>query len=228
MEATMAASASISNYSKIIDISQPVGAKTACFPGDTPFSRNVTLTVEQSGCVNLTSLTMSPHVGTHADSPVHIKGDMDDLEGGMAADLPLEAFIGPVRVIDLAPLSEGISAKHFLDKVAMIDELPSRILFKTCHQIRYQIWEEKYAYLTVELVDALHEKRVKLTGLDTPSVDHVDSKTLETHHKLDEYNLVWLENLDLTAVEEGNYFLVALPLKFTELEASPVRAVLLA
>lgn len=39
--------------------------------------------------------------------------------------------------------------------------------------------------------------------------------------------MVWLENLDLTAVEEGVYELVALPLKLTELEASPVRAVLL-
>jgi len=224
----MAPNTSISNYSRIIDISQPVGSKSACFPGDTPFSRNVTLTVEQTGCLNLTSLTMSPHVGTHADSPVHIKGDMDDLSDGMASHLPLESYLGPVRVIDLTPLHDGITAKHFLDKIASIDQLPPRILFKTRHQIRYQVWEDDYAYLTVELVDALHEKGVKLTGLDTPSVDHVESKNLETHHRLDDHKLVWLENLDLTGVEEGNYFLVALPIKFTELEASPVRAVLLA
>ena len=224
----MAATTSLPGYSKIIDISQPVGAKTACFPGDTPFSRNVTVTVRESGCVNLTSLTMSPHVGTHADSPVHIKGDMNDLDDGMASHLPLEPFVGPVRVIDLAPLKDGITAKQFLDKVNGIEQLPPRILFKTCHQIRYQVWEGEYAFLTVELVEALHAKGVFLTGLDTPSVDHVESKTLDAHHKLDEHKLVWLENLDLTKVEEGNYFLVALPLKFTELEASPVRAVLLA
>ncbi|MDZ4833807.1 MAG: cyclase family protein [Candidatus Melainabacteria bacterium] len=224
----MTSNPTLSNYSKIIDISQPVGAKTACFPGDTPFSRNVTLTVEQSGCVNLTSLTMSPHVGTHADSPVHIKGDLQDLSAGMASHLPLEAYLGPCRVIDLAPLHDGITAKHFLEKIASIEELPPRVLFKTRHQIRYQVWEDDYAYLTVELVAALHERGVKLTGLDTPSVDHVDSKTLETHNKLDKCGLVWLENLDLSDVMEGNYFLVALPLKFTELEASPVRAVLLA
>src|SRR5687768_16176874 len=123
----MASNPSISNYSKIIDISQPVGSKSACFPGDTPFSRNVTLTVEQTGCFNLTSLTMSPHVGTHADSPVHIKGDMEDLSDGMASHLPLESYLGPVRVIDLTPLHSGITAKHFLDKVASIDELPPRI-----------------------------------------------------------------------------------------------------
>lgn len=224
----MAINTSIAGYSRIIDISQPVSAKSACFPGDTPFSRNVTLTVEQSGCVNLTSLTMSPHVGTHADSPVHIKGDMADLSNGMASHLPLESYLGPVRVIDLTPLHEGITAKHFLDKVASVDQLAPRILFKTRHQIRYQVWETDYAYLTVELVEALNSKGVILTGLDTPSVDHIDSKTLDAHHKLDECKLVWLENLDLTAVTEGDYFLIALPIKFTELEASPVRAVLLA
>ena len=222
----MAATTSLPSYSRIIDISQPVGAKTACFPGDTPFSRNVTLTVRESGCVNLTSLTMSPHVGTHADSPVHIKGDMEDGDG-MAWQLPLDAFMGPVRVIDLTPYSQGITAEQFIAKTSGLTDLPPRILFKTCHQIRYQVWEGEYAFLTVELVEALHSKGVVLTGLDTPSVDHVESKTLDAHHQLDEHKLVWLENLDLTQVEEGNYFLVALPLKFTELEASPVRAVLL-
>lgn len=223
----MPADAAISNYSRIIDISLPVDSKSACFPGDTPFSRNVTLTYKDSGIVNLTSLTMSPHVGTHADSPVHIKGDMDE-NTGMASHLPLDAFVGPVRVIDLAPLDEGITAEQFLNKIKGIDKLPPRILFKTCHQIRYQVWEEKYSYFTVELVEALHSNGVVLAGIDTPSIDHIDSKTLAAHHKLDEFGLVWLENLDLTKVEEGNYFLIALPIKFVELEASPVRAVLLA
>jgi Predicted metal-dependent hydrolase len=64
-------------------------------------------------------------------------------------------------------------------------------------------------------------------GLDTPSVDHVKAKNLSAHNILDKGGLVWLENLDLTRVTEGLYQLIALPLKFMELEASPVRAVLL-
>jgi arylformamidase len=224
--AFMSKDAVISNYSRIIDISLPVDSKSACFPGDTPFSRNITLTHKDSGVVNLTSLTMSPHVGTHADSPVHIKGDMADNEG-MASQLPLDSFVGPARVIDLAPYDNGITAEQFLAKISNIDNLPPRILFKTCHQIRYQVWEKQYAFFTVELIEALHSKGVVLAGIDTPSVDHTESKNLETHHKLDELKFVWLENLDLTTVDEGNYFLVALPIKFVELEASPVRAVLL-
>ncbi|MBX9669116.1 MAG: cyclase family protein [Candidatus Obscuribacterales bacterium] len=213
-------------YTKIIDISQPVASSSACFPGDTPFSRTVTLTYRDSGIVNLTALTMSPHVGTHADSPIHIKGDMTDPEG-MAADLPLDAFVGPVRVIDLAPFTGPISSQQLLDQLAG-HTAPPRVLFKTCNQIRYHIFEEDYSYLSVELVEILAKMGVRLTGLDTPSVDHVHSKTLDTHNKLDQFKMVWLENLDLTGVTGGDYFLIALPIKFTELEASPVRAVLLA
>ena len=55
---------------RIIDISQPISSRAACFPGDTPFSRQVTVSYQDS-VVNLTAITMSPHVGTHADAPVH-------------------------------------------------------------------------------------------------------------------------------------------------------------
>lgn len=210
---------------KIIDISQPVSSSSACFPGDTPFQKAITLTYKESGVVNLTSLTMSPHVGTHVDAPVHVCGDMSQT-GGKVGDMPLEPFIGPVRVIDLAPFTGGISAQQFKDKVQGTSP-PARVIFKTCHQIRYDVFEDDYAYLSVELIDALAALGVVLTGIDTPSVDHIDSKDLLTHHKLLEHKLVWLENLNLVDVKEGDYTLVALPLKFMELEASPVRAVLL-
>lgn len=210
---------------KIIDISQPVSSSSACFPGDTPFQKAITLTYKDSGVVNLTSLTMSPHVGTHVDAPVHVCGDMSDTDGKVG-DMPLEPFIGPVRVIDLAPFTSGISAQQFKDKVAGKSP-PARVIFKTCHQIRYDVFEDDYAYLSVELIDALAAAGVVLTGIDTPSVDHINSKDLLTHHKLLEHKLVWLENLNLVDVKEGDYTLVALPLRFMELEASPVRAVLL-
>lgn len=146
---------------------------------------------------------------------------------GMASDLPLDAFIGPVLVIDLAPYKDGITADQFLKNIEKIDPVPERILFRTCHQIRYHIFEEEYAFFSVELIEALNSKGVRLAGIDTPSVDHINSKDLETHHALDQYKMVWLENLDLTQVKAGEYILVALPLKLTEMEASPVRAVLL-
>lgn len=210
----------------IIDISQPVSSTTACFPGDTPFSRQVNLRLEEGASVNLTSFTMSPHVGTHADAPSHICGRMEDSQG-MASAIPLLPYIGPAAVLDVSPLAEGITTEHFEKAAARIPSLPPRVVFKTQKSIRPHVWEERYAHFTVELIEALKARGVMMAGLDTPSVDHVDSKNLEVHHALMKHGFSWLENLDLTQAEEGIYFLSAAPLKLTELEASPVRAVLI-
>jgi arylformamidase len=210
---------------KIIDISQPVSSTTACFPGDTPFSRKVTLSLQEQHSVNLTSLTMSPHVGTHADSPSHIEGDMAGALG-MVGTLALEPFAGRAMVIDLSPLQGAIEPSCVEEKLKSLPSMPQRLLFKTCRSIRYDIFEDSYAFFSVQLIETVARLGVRLVGIDTPSVDHIDSKDLKTHHALIAHKMSWLENLDLTNADAGEYFLVALPLKFMELEASPVRAVL--
>jgi len=169
---------------------------------------------------------MSPHVGTHADAPSHILGRMEDSHG-MASGMPLIPYIGPVAVLDVSPLTEGITKEHFEKAAARLKELPPRVVFKTQKSVRSDVWEGKYAHFTVELIEALKGRGIILAGLDTPSVDHVDSKDLAVHHALNKNGFSWLENLDLTAAIEGIYFLSAAPLKLTELEASPVRAVLI-
>lgn len=214
---------------RIIDISQPVNSESACFPGDVPFSFIETMSYDHSGVLNLTAFTMSPHVGTHADAPVHVRGVLDSTTES-AADMPISAFVGPAVVIDLAPWRGSITWKQIECKLNGSNPYPKRILFKTMPEIRYDIFETSYAWIAPDLIDALAERGVCLIGLDTPSVDPVNSKTLDTHHKLLEKGMYWLENLDFTQADihpEKNYFLSAAPLRMQELEASPVRAILL-
>lgn len=210
----------------IIDISQPVSSSTACFPGDTPFSRQVTLRLEDGATVNLTSFTMSPHVGTHADAPSHIQGRLEDTVG-MASGMPLLPYIGLCAVLDVSPMADGITKRHFEKAAEGFLNLPPRVVFKTQKNLRFDVWEGQYAHFTVELIEALSACGVIMAGLDTPSVDHIDSKALEVHHAMIKAGFSWLENLDLTKADQGIYFLSAAPLKLTELEASPVRAVLI-
>ena len=235
----------IASYTRIIDISQPVSASTACFPGDVPFSKNVTVDYSESKVINLTSFTMSPHVGTHADAPVHIKGSLiaggdkgcdqivnlaEKLDSTTAGAMQLDPFIGRVYVMDLAPHTGPITGSVITDQLADIaqDEEVRRVIFKTRSECKPHLFELDYSYIGEDVAEKLGELGFVLTGLDTPSVDHTESKNLATHHTLDKYKLCWLENLDLSQVEEGEYHLIALPLKLIELEASPVRAVLLA
>lgn len=209
---------------QIIDISQPVSSKTTCFPGDVPFTRELTLSFEQSQVVNLTAITMSPHVGTHADAPSHIKGDIADETANIGA-VPLAPYVGTAVVVDLSPMPTGaITADLLKTRVRAGDE---RVLVKTQTTINFEKWEGDYPYLSIDAVDYLKSCGIKLIGLDVPSVDHVNSKNLEAHHALNTAGLYWLENLNLTSTIEGRFFLVALPLKLTEAEASPVRAILL-
>ena len=65
-----------------------------------------------------------------------------------------------------------------------------------------------------------------LVGIDTASVDPAPSKTLDSHQQLRRLDLRVLENLVLDDVAEGDYELIALPLRWIDADASPVRAVL--
>lgn len=212
---------------RILDISQPIEPATACFPGDTPFSHQITVHHADSQILNLTQFTMSPHVGTHADAPSHLEGDLTATDQ-TAGNLPLAPYIGPALVVDVSPTTACLTLEQIRPHLLHWEKrLPPRLLFKTTQQLRHQVFESAYASIAPELAEWLGARGIQLVGLDTPSVDPVEAKVLATHHVLNRHGMVWLENLDLTQATPGLYTLVALPLKLMSLEASPVRAVLL-
>jgi arylformamidase len=215
---------------EIIDISQPVNSHTACFPGDVSFSKQLTTTFRDSKVINLTALTTSPHVGTHADAVSHIKGSVEDIATNIGS-VPLSPYVGHCLVIDISPMKTGVitaeTLRPYIGKFMAQDVGVKRVLIKTLENIEYERWQDDYACLSVGAIKWLNSLGTILVGIDTPSVDQIASKTLSTHNALDERNMYWLENLDLTKAEQGAYFLVAAPIKFMELEASPVRAMLL-
>jgi arylformamidase len=210
---------------EIVDISQSVSEQTACFPGDVPFSKVLTVTYEQSKVINLTAITMSPHVGTHADAPSHIAGDLQDNSENAGA-LPLVPYVGPVTVIDIAPMAAGAITEKAIKQ--QFEANPTeRVLFKTQHKVIEDVFADDYPFIGVDAVEYLAKQGVKLVGLDTPSVDHINSKSLETHHALSKHGFYWLENLNLEKASAGRYFLVAAPIKLVTAEAAPARALLL-
>jgi arylformamidase len=87
-------------------------------------------------------------------------------------------------------------------------------------------WNEDFAALEPDLVDALHALGVRLVGIDTPSVDLFSSKDLPAHKRFLAHDMAILEGLVLKDVPQGLYELIALPLKLEGFDASPVRAVL--
>jgi arylformamidase len=160
---------------------------------------------------------MSPHVGAHADAPLHY-----DRAGNAVGALDLDPFLGRCRVIHAIDRGALIRPEHLSHAVA---ELPSRVLVRT-RQHALTVWSPQFSAFAPETIAWLADLGVRLVGLDTPSVDPADSKTLESHQQLLAREVRVLENLVLDGIEPGDYELIALPLKLIHADASPVRAVL--
>ena len=202
---------------KLWDISPLVSPLSPIFPGDEPYSLRWTARLSPECPVNLSAFTMSPHVGAHADAPLHYaRGERD------AASVELDAYLGPCRVIHAIDCGPLIRIEH-LQHAA--DRLPPRVLVRCCSRAAEQ-WVPDFSAYAPETIEWLAAQGVRLVGLDTPSVDPASSKTLDSHQRLLRLNLRVLENLVLDEVPEGDYELIALPLKLAGACASPVRAVL--
>ncbi|MFC4077830.1 arylformamidase [Salinithrix halophila] len=201
-----------------IDISQPLREGMAVWPGDTPFSYQSVLTKAQSGSVNVGSLTMSAHSGTHVDAPFHF-----DNQGKGILELDLDPYVGPARVVSLPPGTESIGpASLEKEELAGVE----RLLLRTGVWTDRCTFPERIPPVEPELALWLAERGIRLLGLDLPSVDPLDSKELPAHHALARHGVHILEGAVLDDVEPGNYELYAFPLPLKGADGSPVRAVL--
>jgi arylformamidase len=199
----------------LYDLSPTIRAELPVWPGDTPFTCRFTSSMAEGSPVNVSALTTTPHLGSHADAPLHTEP-----RGDSVAELPLAPFLGPCRVVQVPP-ADLIEPRH-LEGVEL--GAGPRLLLKTGSVRDRRSFPQRFSALSPELVALLVERRALLVGIDTPSVDPVDS--LEAHHALARGGVAILEGLVLDGVPEGVYELVALPLKIAGLDASPVRAVL--
>ena len=206
------------NKRRLWDISPPVFAGTPVFPGDTPFSQSWTWQIGPDCPVNVSTLTFSPHTGAHADAPLHY-----DPQGASIGEVALDTYLGPCRVIHAI----GRRALITPDLIApQLVDTPPRVLVRTRFRAAVDAWDSDFTALAPETIDLLAAVGVKLVGIDTPSLDPEQSKTLASHQRVRELGMAVLECLVLDEVPAGDYELIALPLKLTTADASPVRAVL--
>ncbi len=199
------------------DISPAVHPGSPVFPGDTPYQQQWCATIAPGCPVNVSSITLSPHVGAHADAPLHY-----DAQGASIGYLPLEPFLGRCRVVHAIGCGALIEWSHLAHALA---DLPPRVLVRTYAQAPTH-WDAHLAAYAPDTIERLADLGVQLVGIDTASIDPADSKQLASHQVIRRRGLRVLENLVLDAVPEGDYELIALPLKLTSADASPVRAVL--
>lgn len=200
------------------DITQSLGPDTPMWPGDAPFGAARTWSYGPGCPVNVSRFEASTHAGTHADAPLHY-----DPQGQSIEEVGLTPYIGVARLIDLRGCGPVVTP----DMVAPALAMPcARLLVRTYNRFPHQHWEPAFMTVAAETIGLLATHGVLLIGIDSPSLDPQESKTMDAHLAVKAAGMAILEGLVLDDVPTGDYELIALPLKLAGLDAAPVRAIL--
>ena len=201
----------------LYDITPAVTAALAVWPGDTPPSREVLADLKRGDNITLSTLRATVHLGAHADAPSHYGRDAASIESRA-----LDFYLGPCRVVRI-PTAKGTRIPPSAIPENVRGE---RVLIATGTYPDPEKFNDDFAAFERATVDLLHERGARLVGIDTPSVDLFAARELVAHHRFLTHDMAILEGLVLAHVPEGTYELIALPLKLTGFDASPVRAIL--
>lgn len=202
---------------RLWDISPSISAAIPVWPGDTPFEAGPTWQIGGGCPVQVSRMTMTTHLGAHTDAPSHY-----DPAGSSIDQVDLRAYIGACRVIHCTGVAV-VEPRHLEGK---LDALPPRVLLRTYARAPQDAWDPSFPAISPAAIELLASRGAILVGTDAASLDPQDSRTLDAHHAVRAARMAILEGIVLDDVPEGDYELVALPLKFAGMDASPVRAIL--
>jgi arylformamidase len=206
----------------LYDISLPISNDLPVFPDDPPVLLTLARSITEGHQCNISKVQMGVHTGTHVDAPYHFLNN-----GTMIDAIPIETFVGPCFVVELN--SEHLILKEDFQKYSFPRH--SRVLIKTKNS---RFWANNcnsfnsdYVALGITAAQYLIEMRAILVGIDYLSIEAFNSDGGPIHQLLLKNDIAILEGLNLSAVKEGEYELICLPLKLQMCEAAPARVLLL-
>lgn len=203
-------------FTEFIDISRTLYEGMRVFPGDPSFTREQQLFTAKGDLCNLSSISLSLHCGTHIDAPLHFFTD------GAAVDrLDLGLFFGKARVITIDSRLP-LAARDLADLPITSGE---RVLINI--PANEGVNTDPELGLLADAAELLIDRGVVLVGINCGSIEQNPGQPNGVHHRLLAAGIPILENLVLSKVRPGEYYLACFPLKIAAGDGSPVRAVLL-
>ena len=154
---------------------------------------------------NLTCFSMCAHNGTHVDAPHHFIKDGKSID-----QMPLESFMGWSYVVE----HQGDLTKEDAQNLLNQAHNTKRLLIKGD------------AVVTLEAAEVFADADLVLLGNESCSVGPVNAP-MAVHLVLLKKEITLLENIRLSHVPEGKYWLNAIPLALEGSDGSPCRAVLI-
>lgn len=189
------------------------------YPGDPNFEMEDICSISLGDSYNISSISMGTHTGTHIDAPKHFYNESKTID-----KISIDRLIGKVKVLDMGNLKE-ISKQDIED--FNIEE-GDRIFFKTNNSklLKNNIYSEDFVALTKDAAKYLVDKKVYTIGIDYLSIEKNNSEFNDVHLLLLEKDIVIVEGINLSDVEQGMYNFAALPLKIKDGDGAPARVVL--
>ncbi|MFZ6656968.1 arylformamidase [Undibacterium sp. TJN19] len=201
----------------IWDITPPIQPGIPVWPGDSAYTAETTWQIADGCPVKVSKISMSTHTGAHCDAPSHY-----DVDGKSIDEVAIDTYIGSCRVIHCLGVAQ-VMPEHVS---AYLHQLPPRVLFRTYLSAPQAQWDSDFPSVAATTIALLAKHGVRLIGIDSPSLDPQESKTLDAHLCVKAHQMAILEGIVLDDVAAGDYELICLPLKLAGLDASPVRAIL--
>lgn len=206
---------------KIIDISWPISPLVTEYKDRRTVVFDAVKTFERDGARE-TIITMNVHTGTHVDAPAHF------LKGGAGIEAtPLSSLVGAAVVLDLAMVSEEITADDLEPLVDLIQK-EDIVLLKTANSAEpiAGTFNKKFVFLAASGAELLANLQVKAVvidylGIERGQPDHATHKILLTK------DIPIIEGVRLAYVHQGRYQVVIAPLLLQGVEAAPARVFLI-
>lgn len=163
-----------------------------------------------------TRISLDLHSGTHVDSPLHMINDGDTIE-----TISIEDLVGNVKVFDMTHVEDRIS---LADIKGLSIERNDFIIFKTKNSLE-DAFNFEFIFVAEDAANHLAEIGIKGVGVDGLGIERAQPGH-PTHRTLFKEKIIVMEGLRLAEVAEGEYFMVAAPLKIRGTEAAPARVLL--
>jgi len=205
--------------SRWLDVSRPIYPGMPVWPGDPPVTSEPVSQIADGQVSNVTRWTLSSHVGTHVDPPLHFEPG-----GGSVEAMSPDVLCGTAAVIDFRDRYDSLSAS---DLVATVPSSTTRLLLHTANSHSDSlVFHEDYVALMPDAARWIVQSGIKMIGVDGPSVEAFLSHTFEVHHILLRSGVAILEGLDLSGIETGWYDMVCAPILMRNGDGAPARVFL--
>jgi len=175
------------------------------------------ITRSTNGYVTESRIDLDVHTGTHVDAPLHMLTDGDTFEAVSLKDL-----VGQCKVLDLTEVEDRITKA---DLEAFDIQQGDFVLLKTKNSYE-NAFNFDFIFLAHDGAEYLTERGVRGVGIDSLGIER-SQEGHPTHKTLFTNKVIIIEGLRLKEMDQGDYFMVAAPLKLVGTDAAPARVLLI-